>query len=82
MFQRLEKEARERELRMNADKTQCMLSSRNQTHHESLGQIFTVGDYDFEVVKDFIYLGSEVTSDNNIGVEIKRRILLANRCLA
>ena len=77
----LEKEAKSRGLRVNADKTKCMLSSRIQSHHESLGPIFSIIDYDFEVVKDLIYLGSEVTSDNNIDVEIKRRILLANRCL-
>uniref|UniRef100_T1GSX2 Uncharacterized protein n=1 Tax=Megaselia scalaris TaxID=36166 RepID=T1GSX2_MEGSC len=35
--------------------------------------------YDFEVVNNFIYLGTEITSDN-ITSEVKRRIRLANRC--
>ena len=47
VFQRLEKEAKSRGLRVNADKTKSMLSSRIQSHHESLSPIFTVGDYDF-----------------------------------
>lgn len=40
-----------------------------------------MGDFKFEVVQNFTYLGSEVTSDFDITNEIKRRILLANRCL-
>ena len=32
VFQRLEKEAKSRGLRVNADKTKCMLSSRIQLH--------------------------------------------------
>ena len=40
-----------------------------------------MGNYNFEVVKNFVYLGTEVTSDNNTKVEVKRRIQLANRCL-
>lgn len=40
-------------MRVNEDKTKCMLLSRIQvSHHESLGPIFTIGGYDFEVVKD------------------------------
>uniref|UniRef100_T1GL28 Reverse transcriptase domain-containing protein n=1 Tax=Megaselia scalaris TaxID=36166 RepID=T1GL28_MEGSC len=50
VFQRLEEEASSKGLRVNAYKTKCMLSSRNQSHHESLGPIFTIGDYDFQIV--------------------------------
>ena len=34
----------------------------------------------FEVVKDFIYLCSSINTDNDISLEIRRRITLANRC--
>ena len=37
--------------------------------------------HNIEVVRNFIYLGSEVTSDNNTSVEMKRRIVLAYRRL-
>uniref|UniRef100_T1GNL1 Reverse transcriptase domain-containing protein n=1 Tax=Megaselia scalaris TaxID=36166 RepID=T1GNL1_MEGSC len=50
VFMRLKKEARLRGLRVNVDKTKCMVSSRIQSHLESLGPIFTIGDYDFEVL--------------------------------
>ena len=33
----------------------------------------------FETVDSFIYLGSQVNSDNNIGEEIRRRVTLGNR---
>ena len=39
-----------------------------------------IDGYNFEVVKDFIYLGSSINSDNDISLEIRRRITLANRC--
>ena len=34
----------------------------------------------FDTVKEFIYLGSDVTTKNDVSLEIKRRIILANRC--
>ena len=33
----------------------------------------------FERVNSFVYLGSLITADNNISVEINNRITLANR---
>lgn len=45
-----------------------------------IGQNITLGDYNFEVVKEFTYLGTLVSSDNNLGVKIERRIAAANRC--
>ena len=33
-----------------------------------------------EVVKDFVYLGSCISTDNDISLEIRRRITVANRC--
>ena len=40
----------------------------------------TADKYTFDTVKGFIYLGSAVTTKNDISLEIKRRITLANRC--
>ena len=36
--------------------------------------------FTFDTVKEFIYLGSAVTTKNDVSLEIKRRITLANRC--
>ena len=36
--------------------------------------------YNLEVVKDFVYLASSINTDNDISLEIRRRITLANRC--
>ena len=38
------------------------------------------GDKTFEVVKQFVYLGSLVTPNNDVSLEIQRRIQTANRC--
>ena len=40
----------------------------------------TADNYTFDTFKEFIYLGSEVTTKNDVSLEIKRRITLANRC--
>jgi hypothetical protein len=38
------------------------------------------GDNFFEVFKEFMYLGSLVTPNNDVSPEIQRRIQTANRC--
>ena len=40
---------------------------------EEMAQMSNMGSHNIEVVCNFIYLGSEVTSDNNTSVEVKRR---------
>jgi hypothetical protein len=40
----------------------------------------TINNYKFEIVKEFKYLSTIVTSDNNISAEINSRILMANKC--
>ena len=39
-----------------------------------------IDGYNFEVVKHFVYLGSSMNTDNDISLEMRRRITLANRC--
>jgi hypothetical protein len=45
-----------------------------------VGQSVAIGDKHFEVVKEFVYLGSLVTPTNDVSLEIQRRIQTANRC--
>lgn len=79
-FASIESEATKMGLAVNEDKTKFMLSTRNESQHHRLGQNITMDSYSFEVVKDFVYLGSTITSGNDITAEVKRRITLANRC--
>lgn len=80
-FLAIEKAANSVGLMVNGEKTKYMLSSKRQSRHSDLGSNITIGHHSIEVVKSFIYLGSEVTTENDISVEIKRRIILASRCL-
>ena len=41
--------------------------------------IITADNYTFDIVKEFIHLGSAVTT-TNVSLEIKRWITVANRC--
>ena len=40
----------------------------------------TSDNYTFDIVKEFIYLGSAVTTKYDVSLKIKRIITLANRC--
>ena len=49
--------------------------------HTAIEPIITLGSYNIEVVKNFVYLGSEVASSNDVNAEINQRIILASRFL-
>ena len=40
----------------------------------------TVNSYNFDVVKEFIYLGTAINTNNDVSLEIKRRVTLTYRC--
>jgi hypothetical protein len=67
----LEGEAAKVGLKINEKKTKYMIAAGNDR---------TIGDKHFEVVKDFVYLGSLMTPTNDVSLEIQRRIQTANRC--
>ena len=50
------------------------------TKDSGIGESVEIDWYNFEVVKDFVYLGSSINTNNEIRLEIRRRITLANRC--
>ena len=64
-------------LAVNKSKRRLILSTAKDT---SIGVSVEIDGYIFEVVKDFVYLGSSINTDNDISLEIRRRITLANRC--
>jgi hypothetical protein len=57
-----------------------MIAARNDTTIRDVGQSVAIGDKHFEVVKEFVYLGSLMTPTNDLSLEIQRRIQTANRC--
>jgi hypothetical protein len=67
-------------LKINEQKTKYMIAARNDTTIRDVGQSVAIGDKHFEVVKEFVYLGSLMTSTNDMSLEIQRRIQTANRC--
>ena len=76
-FSEFAEEARSIGLVVNESKTKLLLLTATDTR---IGVSVEVGGYNFEVVKDFVYLGSSINTDNDISLEIRRRITLANRC--
>jgi hypothetical protein len=63
-------------LMVNEEKTKFMEVGKKLTTVAH----FTVGNYKFEKVHMFKYLGSLVTDKNNISLEIINRIGLGNKC--
>ena len=64
-------------LEVNERKTKYMVTSSSR--YRSPNQMLVVGGKHFEEVNSFVYLGSLVNSENNIGEEIRRRVTLGNR---
>jgi hypothetical protein len=67
-------------LKINEQKTKYMIAARNDRKIRDVGQSVAIGAQHFEVVKEFVYLGSLMTPTNDVGLEIQRRIQTANRC--
>lgn len=80
-FVEIEKAADRVGLKINAHKTKYMLATRSDSTRQNFGQNVSIGDHNFEVVKEFVYLGSSVNQSNNTSEEIIRRIVLGSRCL-
>ena len=46
----------------------------------SMGSQIPAKSYNFDVVKEFIYLGTAISTNNDVSLVVKRRVTLANRC--
>jgi hypothetical protein len=69
----LEGEAAEVGLKSNEQKTKYMIAAWNDMTIQDVGQSVAIGDKHFEVVKEFVYLGSLMTPTNDVSLEIQRR---------
>jgi len=69
---------RENGLEVSADKTKCLIMSRDQ----NVGRIQSVriDNSAFERVEEFKYLGTTLTNQNSVAEEIKSRLKSGNAC--
>jgi hypothetical protein len=65
-------------LKINEQKTKYIIAARNDGTIRDVGQSVAIGDKHFEVVKEFVYLGSLMTPTNDVSLEIQQRIQTAN----
>ena len=65
-------------MQINLDKTKYMYAGNKLPLNPTL-QNLEIGTKNVEAVKEFIYLGFQINSTNDINTEIKRRIYLANK---
>jgi hypothetical protein len=70
----LEEEAAKVGLKIYEEKKKYMIAARNDTTIRDVGQSVTIGDKDFEIVKEFVYLETLMTPTNDVSLEIQRRI--------
>ena len=78
-YSRMEREANKIGLRVNEDKTKLLMVAASERTRNIVGSRLVIGDKSFEVVNEFVYLGSLISNNFNTSIEIKRRILAAQR---
>jgi hypothetical protein len=71
----LDRAARRMGLEINQAKTKYIICGSKK---KCVYNVFKVKNMTFEKVNSFVYLGTLITSDNNISAEINNRITLAN----
>jgi hypothetical protein len=76
----LEIEAAKVGLKINEQKTKYMIAAQNDRTICAVRQSVAIGDKHFEVVKEFVYLGSLMTPTNDVSLKIQRIFQTANRC--
>jgi hypothetical protein len=70
--------AKEIGLEVNADKTKCMVMSRDQ--NAGRNHSMKIDNRSFERVDEFKYFGTNLTNQNSIQKEIKSRLKSGNAC--
>jgi hypothetical protein len=78
-FGPFKREAARLGLIINSAKTKYMVAGRERGSPTGVGNLVDLEGERFEVVDEFIYLGTLVTRDNDVSREVKRRVAAANR---
>ena len=76
-FGAIERESAIMGMAVNEGKTKYMMMTSGVVPR--MPQI-TANSHNFGVFKEFIYLGTAINTSNDVSLEIKRRITVANRC--
>ena len=63
----------------NSAKTKYMVAGKERGSPRGVGAEVEIGGERFEVVDEFVYLGTLVTCDNDMSREVKQRVAAANR---
>ena len=79
-FSAIQKESERLGLMVNERKTKYMQYSSREAQRNQCQTEITTDGHTFEAVKEFTYLGNAITAQNDISLEIKRRMTLAHRC--
>ena len=64
---------------INSAKTKYMVAGRERGSPRGIGAEVEIDGKRFEVVDEFVYLGTLVACDNDMSREVKRRVAAANR---
>ena len=73
-FSAIERESVKVGLALNKGKTKYMLTTSGIVPR--MGSPITANSYNFDVVKQFIYLGTAINTNNDVSLEIKRKIII------
>ena len=74
----IERESAKIGLAINEGKTKYMLSASEIVRR--MASHIKANSYNFDVVKEFIYLGNDINTNKDVNLKIKRKLALANRC--
>ena len=77
-FSAIERESAKMGLTVNVVKKKYILSASGVVPR--MGSQVTANSYNFDVVKEFIYIGTAINTNNDVTLETKRRVTPANRC--
>jgi hypothetical protein len=69
----LERDAAKVGLKINDQKTKYMIAAQNDRKIRDVGQSVATGYKNFDVVKEFVYLGSLMTPTNDVSLEIQKK---------
>lgn len=81
-FSKSDREPKRVGMVVNVEKKIYLWISKKQSAHTHLGAHVPVDSYDFEKLDDLVYLGSSINNNNNISLDIQRRITLTNKAFA
>ena len=80
LFNKIEGQAEVMGLKINEDKTKYMYVGKGM-RRDRIGQNVTMGEYNFERVTSFRYLGATISEENSISDEVKIRIQSGCGCM-